>query len=556
MQFDSDIAFVVIGHGVDWRHDITMATAKFYANKFNGVVYVADTIDAALANNVKSHLFILHPGYVVLTSQFFSDVHMLSESNMFLGELRLEDDYCMIDTGCIYVNSVLWKNAGSPLYCTPGKLHGVDVGPSVDHEFTHTPRKVVIVPGRFNNITINAANHGGHLVMKQLEQFGEANALPSGGYNMPKRSALFMLQSETQFISRELPYAGNSVNLFTDRLVPTIAMPQPDVLIVTADGLYAKCLVDMIRPKKVIVWSSSQQKLALQRIIFGLERTTNLENIGLKYAAENPSVEIIGSAKLGRNQLVQPTLCETQFALISPIGYDMERLLLDLDPRASVVLDIGDAFVDPVNYFRTSLDMIDAFFARLCELLASRISPSRLIGTSLQHAALNGDILNVRPPIDFSGYPTFDSMEETKMLNEVMVNASALSQMTEAPDCVRCFAAKFAAEPFTVGMFLRMADDNDLAQILELGNAAMSNSTSRMIICMFAIMLATGEALPVDKHDDVSILARRLLLIVQVEQMKRIYPDRVSIAYNTLTLESFNAQDYGFKTKMIGPEDI
>ena len=77
-----------------------------------------------------------------------------------------------------------------------------------------------------------------------------------------------------------------------------------------------------------------------------------------------------------------------------------------------------------------------------------------------------------------------------------------------------------------------------------------------MIICMFAIMLATGEALPVDKHDDVSILARRLLLIVQVEQMKRAYPDRVSIAYNTLTLESFNAQDYGFKTKMIGPEDI
>jgi len=124
---------------------------------------------------------------------------------------------------------------------------------------------------------------------------------------------------------------------------------------------------------------------------------------------------------------------------------------------------------------------------------------------------------------------------------EIHVDARPLASAEKLSPWLRAAALRMMHAPqgrLTVGAFLRDASHAHLEELFVAGRRARAADSQALCeLHLLAMLLANGEALPVRMSDDISALARRVLLYAQAEVARRA--GKLSFDPLSLSLETF-----------------
>ncbi len=122
---------------------------------------------------------------------------------------------------------------------------------------------------------------------------------------------------------------------------------------------------------------------------------------------------------------------------------------------------------------------------------------------------------------------------------EIFVNAEHAAAMPGTPACfVRLYERMTRNELVVVGEALRDFSDEELDELIALASRCMQDPDAVTVLSLMAIRLCANEGLVVRGSDNVSLLARRLLLMVQAEMLHR--QGLVELEHARLTMEAFD----------------
>ncbi len=122
---------------------------------------------------------------------------------------------------------------------------------------------------------------------------------------------------------------------------------------------------------------------------------------------------------------------------------------------------------------------------------------------------------------------------------EIFVNAEHAAAMPGTPACfVRLYERMTRNEPLVVGEALRSLTDDELDELVALAARCVQEPDIVTVLSLMAIRLCANEGLVVRGSDNVSLLARRLLLLVQAEMLHR--QGLVALEHERLTMEAFD----------------
>lgn len=407
MLLGQNTTFAILDKSSDadsWHKGMTEATAETYSSINDSPICHVSSVDEALKNCHTDYLIILSAGYCILRKQFFDSVSKILElkENIVLAEIIMEDDYCTLSTDCMVFDMTLWRDAGSPAF-KGTKRNGPDLVADEAYRYVKNPALVKAIKDRFNNITPYCAENGGIIIMTQLERFEKAQALrvdKLDGYLFSKRSPVSSLIAETKYLTEVYPILNDTVNLFSNRDINIPQNMEVDYIVISADGQWTYEVLNRIKAKNIIIWSSSEDKLRFQRIIFDLKRTMNAENVAGLFFGYFPTAKLEGDIKSGRSYLyhVVPR-GEITYKKINPIGYDLLSLLDSIDTNATLVVDLADTFTNPRNYFRIGKDTINEFAKHVKSCLGGRRAPAYIMESHPITGEKSIEFQNVKPPI-------------------------------------------------------------------------------------------------------------------------------------------------------------
>jgi len=132
------------------------------------------------------------------------------------------------------------------------------------------------------------------------------------------------------------------------------------------------------------------------------------------------------------------------------------------------------------------------------------------------------------------------------MSQELFVSPRNLAQMPGLPPVLaEAWMRAYRNDGLIVGAFLKRVPLEGLDELMSYGRRVQTDFEARMNFGLFAVMLANCEGLTVLMEDNLSLLVRRLLLMVQVEMLFR--KGRVELDHGALTLADFDPSDIEIK---------
>lgn len=122
------------------------------------------------------------------------------------------------------------------------------------------------------------------------------------------------------------------------------------------------------------------------------------------------------------------------------------------------------------------------------------------------------------------------------MSAEMFISPRDLALWPDLP-LVLVHAAQAGKTP-TVGEFLLSLSEEQVDQVLLYARQAQQGGAALMGLNLFSVMLANAEAMPVPMETDLSLLSRRLILMLQAHMLH--LQGLMVLAHHQLTLEHFD----------------
>lgn len=133
------------------------------------------------------------------------------------------------------------------------------------------------------------------------------------------------------------------------------------------------------------------------------------------------------------------------------------------------------------------------------------------------------------------------------MSSELFVSATHLAQIPTLPAALRRHCQAEVTRPSQpVGAFLRALVEEDIDDLLAYGKQAQQGGAELLGLSLFCVLLANAEGLPVRAEDNLSELARRLMLMLQAQML--YLQGLVELSHDTLSLESFDPKELKLTT--------
>ncbi len=125
------------------------------------------------------------------------------------------------------------------------------------------------------------------------------------------------------------------------------------------------------------------------------------------------------------------------------------------------------------------------------------------------------------------------------MSQEMFVNAQALASLPSlSPVLVRACHLAHEQGGLTAGQFLQSLSETDIDALLHYARQAQTDSEALMAFSLFTVVLANGEGFCVTVQDNLSVLVRRVILMVQAEMLHR--EGLLQLQHAAVSLEAFD----------------
>lgn len=125
------------------------------------------------------------------------------------------------------------------------------------------------------------------------------------------------------------------------------------------------------------------------------------------------------------------------------------------------------------------------------------------------------------------------------MSQEMFVNAQALATMPAlSPVLVQACHRAHEQGGLTAGQFLQSLSETDIDALLHYARQAQTDSEALMAFSLFTIVLANGEGYCVTVQDNLSLLVRRVILMVQAEMLHR--EGLLQLRHDAVSMEAFD----------------
>lgn len=125
------------------------------------------------------------------------------------------------------------------------------------------------------------------------------------------------------------------------------------------------------------------------------------------------------------------------------------------------------------------------------------------------------------------------------MPSEMFIPPKDLAAWPELPE-VFVRAAQSPTVP-SVGVFLMTLTEEQIDVVLGYAQQARQGGQALMGLNLFTVMLANAEGMPVNMEDNLSVLSRRLILMLQAQMLH--LQGILVLDHNRLTLEHFDVRD-------------
>lgn len=125
------------------------------------------------------------------------------------------------------------------------------------------------------------------------------------------------------------------------------------------------------------------------------------------------------------------------------------------------------------------------------------------------------------------------------MSSEIFISPKDLAAWPELP-AVFVQAAQAPDVP-SVGAFLRTLDEEQIDVVMGYAQQARQGGHALMGLNLFTVMLANAEGMPVRMEDNLSVLSRRLILMLQAQMLH--LQGILVLDHNRLTLEHFDVRE-------------
>lgn len=123
-------------------------------------------------------------------------------------------------------------------------------------------------------------------------------------------------------------------------------------------------------------------------------------------------------------------------------------------------------------------------------------------------------------------------------MSEILVRPHLLAQIPGIPPVIAKYSLRAAEQGgLTVGRWLADLSLEDLDTSLTLIGEARHSEQELLPWTLFAVMLANGEGMPVPMEQNLGLLVRKLVWLLQVEMLRR--DGHVELDLDTVSLETF-----------------
>ena len=380
-----DLSFCIVGYSPDnWRSELTHSNIDYYRHSLGGPLFCAEDVNAALEACQTDYLLIQRPGSLILLPTFFTDLKEMAERlpQTFIGEIVLAEDYAYISDNLLFFNMKVWRDRGGVKFNDRPPAE-TPMFNAVDWHENYTP--VEITKGEFfNQPSKDCIQKGAALLIHELIEFNKVEAFPKDLWKnrfFLKTDNLYnQFICESQLETVEMARINKFIDIFPEYSFSDLPQCAFDIAIVPANGLYAHDFIRAANVQKVIIFGTCQEQLELQRMIFSIRKPSNYENIINGFLYKNPTVQIIGNPKLGRNVILQPCAVEIEYVQLQPASFQFIELLKSLDIRSSVGVCIHNVFTNPLLNYKQSRETMHAFFEGVCRAASSRPAPAFIHG--------------------------------------------------------------------------------------------------------------------------------------------------------------------------------
>lgn len=389
----SKITFAVLKSSHTWKYDLTKRFMEHYAYQAYGQSYEdyiieVDSVDQALNRCKTEYLVVQTAGHVIFDSDFFSTVlgAMQSSENLVLGHVVLQDDYVVLDRRCIVFDMKLWRSLGSISFDDGRIKDGPKYAVSVPSDIEYLPKEVVVVTGASREFVPSiCSQNGASIVIKQLDEFGKIMSLSGllstyDAHYLDDSTALSEIVSETFYEKRFLPLVKDQIFAVDTDALGGLVDQQADIVCAPAIGLKPLNLLEHYGAKRVIVYSSNDLALELQRRILTVTSPTTFGEVMSEFLSDYPHANIIDDWSEQRFSVITPCKAFVEYKKIDLFSFEVIDMVSRIDHEKSLVIDFSNLLTNPYEFYRRPLYQVQGLFAELYSILKSRTGATFILG--------------------------------------------------------------------------------------------------------------------------------------------------------------------------------
>lgn len=422
MNLLNNLTFAIITTEDGWRNDLTIRFCEYFSRQINGdnfhknLIFV-ESVDQALGECETDYLLIQTSGHIPFLPSFFNVLEqcIVENSDIFIGKLKIADDYVVLEKNCLFVNKLLWLENDSPSF--KSKIHeGPAIRVTSASADKYRPSQIAIdaeAEQKTTYVSGECSLEGAALIVKQLEVFGTATGF-SGAcseedyFYLDYSNPFTELKTETYFEKVFLKKHLQFVNTYETPDETELKDTRAEVVIAQARGMKPYLLAKTFEPSHVIVYDNNEASLELQRRIFGNTVPRLLSEIVTQFKQENPSIILTPEWEEHKDAGITPLLgVKVEFKLVDSFSYEMEDLVRSVCHTKTLVIDLAESFVYPYNFYRRPFYQVQGLFGEIYSILKSRTGPTHILGMApgyqqLDHIDVNTSNKQYEPKIELA----------------------------------------------------------------------------------------------------------------------------------------------------------
>lgn len=385
----NNLTFAIVQSPKTWRLDITERCAEYHSHLINGHTFLdkiikCSSFDEAILKSTTDYVIIQTVGNIIHDVKFYELVaNELEEGlHIFLGFVRLFDDYALLDKKCLIVNKKAWEFAGRPSFNGTSR-DGPKFKCELNSKEPSLPFLIEKIPDDRTFVAMSCTERGASLIAKQLDLYGKITPLqavaPSQSHYIDNSTPYHEIHTETFFEKKILPSKKKIVTIDTTEFISDRSI-SPTIIVSAARGLRALSLCDAFKPSKIIVYDTDDKALEFQRRLLTSKTAVTYNQVIDEFKRDFPDSPIEDlEGDIGHTVVPQQTV-EVICVNVDITTCEAEDLLKGIDDKPTALFDFADSFIYPLNFYKKPLYQMQGLFSEIFSLIKSRRGPSFIFG--------------------------------------------------------------------------------------------------------------------------------------------------------------------------------